>query len=571
MGTLSKAKERRLARMLEEAEVVTPEQWKEIMSAHHENEKDIEQILEEKGYIKKEELGILTSMQDEVSFIDLHQYKIDPQVLRLIPMAMAHKYKSMPIAIVNEMLIVAMDDPHDFQAIEDLAAMAGRSIEAVQSNAEDIEEYINLNYRSGGEIEQQVSSIADALIKEASKGKMEDGTMDVAADSPIARTVNMILGQALKDKASDVHIEPQEDRLRIRYRIDGILHDAMSLPLDVHLPLISRLKIMAGMNIAERRRPQDGQLSLDIEGRHIDVRVASTDTVCGEKIVMRILDKSFALLDLTELGFLSHDMERFRQIIHAPFGMILLSGPTGSGKTTTLYSALGQLNRFERNIMTIEDPVEYHFGDISQISVNEQAGMTFSAGLRALMRLDPDVILVGEIRDAETAGIAIQAALTGHLVLSSIHANDAVGVVYRLMDLGVEPFLISSALLGVVAQRMVRRVCTHCKKPITAPTGEREIYEKEMKEKRNEFFYGQGCSSCANTGYKGRTGVHELLTVSEDLRRLILNNAPSSEIRNQAINDGMTTMWHNAMLRVQQGITTPYEVLRNVGSISDDN
>ena len=571
MATLSKAKEKTLGRMLEEAEVVTSEQWKEVLALYQEAEKDIVQILEEKGYISKEELGILTSMQDEVSFIDLHQYKIDPQVLRMIPANMAHKYKVMPIAIVNEALVVAMDDPHDFRAIEDLSTRAGRRIEAVQSNTSDIEEYINLNYRSGGQIEQQVSGITESLLREASKEKIDDGAMDLAADSPIARTVNMILAQAVNDKTSDVHIEPQEDRLRIRYRIDGILHDAMSLPLDVHLPLVSRLKIMAGMNIAERRRPQDGQLSLEIDERPIDVRVATTDTVSGEKVVMRILDKSFALLDLTELGFLAHDMDRFKQIIHAPFGMILLSGPTGSGKTTTLYSALGQLNRYERNIMTIEDPVEYHFSDISQISVNEQASLTFANGLRALMRLDPDVILVGEIRDSETAGVAIQAALTGHLVLSSIHANDSVGVIYRLMDLGVEPFLISSALLGVVAQRMVRRVCTHCKKPMVPSPGEREVYEKEIKEKRNEFFYGQGCSSCANTGYRGRTGVHELLTVSEELRRMILSNAPSSDIKRQAIEDGMVTMWHNAMLKVQQGITTPYEVIRNVGSISNAN
>ena len=561
--------ERELGKLLEQAELITAEKYQELLARQKETQQPIERVLSEEGVIDPDELALLASMQQETSFVNLGEHKFEQRALSLFSAEKARDMNVLPITIVNETLVIAVEDPTDDALLDDLKAQAGMPIEAVRADPEDIKAYIALNYKTGGDIEKEVSHIAMTLEAEAKKTRVQGGNADLAADSPIARTVDMLVIQAANDKASDVHIEPQEDRLRIRYRIDGILHDVMSLPLDVHPPLVSRMKIMAGMNIADRRRPQDGKFSVEAEGRHIDIRAATTDTVHGEKMVLRLLDKSVALLDLTELGFLAHDLQRFNRLISAPYGMILLSGPTGSGKTTTLYSAIGQLNRYEKNIMTIEDPVEYHFNDISQIQVHEQAGMTFASGLRALMRLDPDVILVGEIRDGETAGIAIQAALTGHLVLSSIHANDAVGVIYRLTDLGVEPFLIGSSLLGVVAQRMVRRVCSHCKKPMPAPEQERMLYENEMREKRREFFYGRGCSLCANTGYRGRTGVHELLTVTEELRRLILNNANSNDIRAQAIKDGMIPMWHNAMLKVKQGITTPYEVQRNVASIAD--
>ncbi|MFO8100810.1 MAG: GspE/PulE family protein [Dehalococcoidia bacterium] len=562
--------ERELGKLLQQAEIISAEKYEELLATREKNEKDIEEILFEEGLITPDELGLLTSMQQETSFVELGEHKIEQRALNLISGEKARELNILPVAIVNDELVIAVPDTGDDELMDEIKAKAGMPINPVQADPDEIKDYINLNYKTGGgDIQKEVGHIAMSLEAEAKKMKIDSG-QDLAADSPIARTVDMLVAQAADDKASDIHIEPQEDRLRVRYRIDGILHDVMSLPLDVHPPLVSRMKIMSGMNIADRRRPQDGQFSVDCgEGRVIDIRAATTDTVHGEKMVLRLLDKSLALLDLTELGFLPHDLERFQRLIKAPYGMILLSGPTGSGKTTTLYSAIGQLNRYEKNIMTIEDPVEYHFNDISQIQTNDQAGMTFASGLRALMRLDPDVILVGEIRDAETAGIAIQAALTGHLVLSSIHANDSVGVVYRLMDLGVEPFLIASSLLGVVAQRMVRRVCTHCKKAMPAPPAERQIYEQELKERRQQFFYGRGCSICSNTGYRGRTGVHELLTVTEDLRRLILNDGTSQEIRAQAIKDGMVPMWHNAMLKVKQGITTPYEVLRNVASISE--
>jgi len=341
----------------------------------------------------------------------------------------------------------------------------------------------------------------------------------------------------------------------------------MSLPVSVHSALISRIKIMAGMNIAERRRPQDGQISIKEGDRELDIRVATINTVHGEMAVLRLLNKSFALLSLSDLGFLPESLEQYRMMLKMPFGMILISGPTGSGKTTTLYASVNQMDNVERNVITIEDPVEYRFKSINQVQVNPTAAVTFAAGLRATMRLDPDVILVGEIRDSETARIAVQAALTGHLVLSSIHANDTAGVIYRLIDLGVEPFLVASAVIGVVAQRMVRRVCPNCSRVTTVPSEEQLSYEREMEEKRSQFVYGAGCNFCARTGYLGRTGIYEVMVLSEGLRRLILTGAGSDPIRKLALQEGLITLWHDGMMKVRAGVTTPYEVIRNVYTI----
>jgi len=377
----------------------------------------------------------------------------------------------------------------------------------------------------------------------------------------------MIMAQAVRDRASDIHIEPQEDRVRVRFRIDGILHDAMSLPPTTLEPLVSRVKILAEMNITEHRRPQDGQFSIDVGNRKVDVRAATTETACGESAVLRILDKSMSLFTLAELGFLPEALKKYREMLKSPFGMILVAGPTGSGKTTTLYASISQLDRNERNIVTIEDPIEYRFMDLKQIQVNEKAGMTFAAGLRAIMRLDPDIILVGEIRDSETAKTAVQAALTGHLVLSSIHANDASSVPFRLLDLGVEAYLISSVSVGVVAQRMVRRICHHCRAPDQPSMEERVAYDEEMGQGQVIFYHGAGCNLCSNTGYLGRTGVFELLPFGEGIRRTLLAGASVSDMKAEAIREGMVTLRQDGMLKVKEGITTPYEVLRNVFSI----
>ena len=558
-----------LGQILEKDGLITSEQWQNVLAIHVKSGKDISQILDEQGLVTARELSIIAGMQHNVPFIDLKQQRIAPQALQLIPESMARRYTAIPISVVDNVLTVAMENPWDIRALEDLIAQSRMTVKQVASIPSDIRDFIERSYNVSSEIEQQISHIPKLTPKQ--KTERERLSSDLIAETPIVRAVDLLIEQAVKDRASDVHIEAQEDRLRIRYRIDGILHDMMSLPLSVHLPLVSRLKILAGMDIADRRRPQDGQFSLEIEGKKVDFRVATSDTVHGEMAVLRILDKSFALLDLTDLGFLPEALQKYRRMLNSPFGMILLSGPTGSGKTTTLYSSVNQINHDERNIVTIEDPVEYRFNNINQIQVTASAGMTFANGLRAIMRLDPDVILVGEIRDRETAAIAIQASLTGHLVLSSIHANDSVGAVFRLLDLGIEPILISSSLIGVVAQRMVRRVCAHCRRRIAASPEDQAIYEKEMGEKRTEFFYGQGCNYCANTGYSGRCGVFEIFDMSEKTRHMVLTDASAGAIRQSAIQEGMVSMWRDGMLKVKQGITTPYELLRNVYSIAQNN
>lgn len=555
-----------LGEALVKAGLLSAEQLHDAIELQKQSGSEFSQILVEKGFVTAQEVAILTGLQRNIPFVDLTQQKIHPEALKLIPEAMARKCNAIPLAIDDGSLTVAMEQPWNVEIIEDLVAQARMMIKPVLAVSADILPAINRNYKVGAELEKQISNISVPATQR--KEVKERISSDIVAQAPIVRAVDLIVGQAIKDHASDIHIEPQESELRIRFRIDGILHNSFSLPREVHLSLISRLKIIAGMNIADRRRPQDGQFSTKVEGREVDVRVASSDTTHGEMLVLRILDKSFAVLGLSQLGFLPDALQKYRSMLISPFGMILLSGPTGSGKTTTLYASLNQLNSEERNVITVEDPVEYRFDNINQIQVNARAGIDFANGLRAIMRLDPDVILVGEIRDGETARIATQAALTGHLVLSSIHANDSVGVLFRLMDLGIEPFIISSALVGVVAQRMVRRVCLHCRKLVRVPDEERVIYEQEMKEKRAEFYYGSGCHLCANTGYLGRYGVFEIMVMTEKLRRMLITEADAGAIRSEAVKEGMVSMWHDGMLKVKQGITTPYELLRNVYTIS---
>jgi type II secretory ATPase GspE/PulE/Tfp pilus assembly ATPase PilB-like protein len=378
----------------------------------------------------------------------------------------------------------------------------------------------------------------------------------------------MIIDEAVKARASDIHLQPQEDKLLVRCRTDGTLHNMLSLPLMTATPLISRIKILANMNIADHHRPQDGQFSVRTKyGQSIDIRVGTVATVYGEMAALRLLDKSRAIMDLPELGFLPQTLNKYQEMLKVPYGMILVSGPTGAGKTTTLYASLNCLDCTERNIITIEDPVEYRFLNINQIQVNPRAGLTFASGLRSILRLDPDVILVGEVRDAETARIAVQSALTGHLVLSSIHANDAVGVVFRLLDLGIEPFLVASALIGVVAQRMVRRTCADCAQVSEAPLLEQMSYHRETGENRKEFSCGSGCKSCSYTGYHGRTGLFEILKISDEIRMMLLKGTTASELRNQAMHEGMIPLIKDGMLKVKSNLTTPTEVLRNAFSV----
>ena len=487
----------------------------------------------------------------------------DPEVLRLVPEAMARKYIAIPMTIEGNVLRVAMANPSDILALEALASWSQMRIESEASSQEVVLEAIDLNYKNYGEIEKQISNISSGDERISDKQLI----IDTSTDAPVAQALTLIIDEAVKARASDIHLHPGEDKLRVRYRIDGTLQEMFSLPLVTLTPIISRIKILANMNIADHHRPQDGQFSVKTKGRLIDIRVAIVATVYGEMAVLRLLDKSRATLALAELGFLPDSLNKYEKMIKVPYGIILVSGPTGAGKTTTLYASVNSLNQTERNIITVEDPVEYRFSNINQIQVNPRAGLTFASGLRSILRLDPDVILIGEIRDAETAGIAIQSALTGHLVLSSIHANDAVGVVQRLLDLGVEPFLVSSALIGVVAQRMVRQVCPNCARLIKASTEESLIYSQEMGEQRSEFFYGSGCKSCANSGYRGRMGIFEILCTSDGIKTLLVKGTTASELRSQAIKEGMVTLLRDGMTKVKKNLTTPSEVLRNAYSV----
>jgi general secretion pathway protein E len=481
-----------------------------------------------------------------------------PEALQLIPEVMARRYNAIPLTISGRTLEVAMADPTDIFALETLSAQSRMRIKPIAATTQEIRDAIDFNYKAYSEIEKQVSSIS--IPAEETDEKL---AISVTTDTPLVQALNLLVEEAVKARASDIHIEPEEDRLRVRYRIDGTLQDMMSLPLNVHRALISRIKILGEMNIADHFRPQDGQFSTVAKGRPIDVRVATAPTVSGETAVLRLLDKSMATLGLSQLGLLPDSLAKYESMLKVPFGMILISGPTGAGKTTTLYASINSLDTQGGNVITIEDPAEYRFKDINQIQVNPQAGITFASGLRSILRLDPDVILVGEIRDAETANIAVQAALTGHLMLSSIHANDTASVLPRLIDLKVEPFLVASAVIGIVAQRMVRRICPDCSHLVEAPLVEQIAYEREMGEKQAKFLCGTGCKSCAYTGYLGRTGIFEILTMSDAIGGMICNQASSSAIRSQALKDGMISIMNDGMRKVKEGITTPSEVLRN--------
>jgi general secretion pathway protein E len=561
-ATTDRAPKKSLGEMLVEEKLITLAQLESAQTLLRQQGGKLGDILLNQGLVKDEQLAIVLSIQLNLPLIDLKRHTVQPHALRLIPEEMARKRALIPLDIVNDSLMVVMADPEDVRTIEDVKAQTKMRVEVALGVRSDIERAIDLNYRSSGAIEKQVSKFIPAST---------DKTEDIAtstARTPIAETLDLLIAQAVKDRASDVHIEPQEDRLRIRYRIDGILHDMFSFPLNIHSSLVSRVKILSEMDISEQRRPQDGQFSIKIGGNEVDIRAATMETPYGERVTLRILDKSLALFTLTELGFQSDVLNKYRTMLKSPLGMILVGGPTGSGKTTTLYASINELDRNERNIMTIEDPIEYSFMDINQSQVNTKAGITFAGGLRAIMRHDPDVILVGEIRDKDTATTAIQAALTGHLVLSSIHANDAVGVLFRLMDLDAETASISSTLIGIASQRMVRRICPNCRAPYQPPEDELVAFNKELENQAVTFYHGMGCNLCANTGYRGRIGIFEFLVMSEAIRKMLRSHAGAGEIRTQAIAEGMVTMKQDGMLKVKEGITSISEVMRSVFSIN---
>ena len=516
---------------------------------------DIDVVLD---IIERSEAG-----RERFPLVDLSQYPVQANAIQMVPQELARKHCVLPLRIENNILNVAMCDPTDLMAIEDLRVRTGLRIKTVRARREDLDKAISEQYEDLGAIERQVQRFT-FNTPEAAEQQADRVAAEAVSQTPVVRAIDLMLQQAVRDRASDIHIEPQDDHLRVRYRIDGVLQDAIRLPKRVHPAIISRIKVLSALNIAERRRPQDGQFNAIIDGRSIDFRVATANTVNGEMAVLRVLDKQISVKSLPDLGFLPDMLERYKKVTTAPWGIILIAGPTGSGKTSTLYATLHQLDSTELKIITIEDPVEYRFEGISQMQVNHRANVTFASGMRAAVRLDPDVILVGEIRDEETATTAVQASLTGHLVFSTIHANDPVGAVLRLADLGVEPFLITSSLLGVLSQRLVRKVCPQCKVLQEVPFNERAAYQEILGEDMERFWVGTGCSYCAQTGYRGRVALFDFMELDDNLRKLILQGASSAELREHAHKAGSGGMMEDGMLKVKQGITTPGEVLKRV-------
>jgi len=506
------------------------------------------------------------SFQLNVPTVDLQQLKVQPEALALVPIAWALEHNVLPLTLEDNSLTVVTDHPDDLHIIDTLAALTNREIKTVIPMRGNLRDAITSYYATTDQSAQTLMDIL-AAVQVSTVTEEATGLAEAASEAPIVRAVDWILTEAVKERASDIHIVPEETILRIRYRIDGVLHDAASLPLETQSAILTRLKILADMNIAERRRAQDGSFTDHLAGKEIDFRVATIGTNWGESAVLRVLDKSFNLFELEQIGMPPYLKEQYEASLTSPFGMIIISGPTGSGKTTTLYASLLILNSDEMNIMSIEDPIEYKFKGVRQIQVNFMAGINFASGLRASMRMDPDVILVGEIRDEETARTAVTASLTGHLVMSSIHANDAVGALVRLVDLGVEPFLVTSAVIATASQRLVRRVCPKCAELKEATPSDALAYKQITGKERNEFHYGKGCSHCSFTGFRGRIGVFEVLVVTDSIRSLIAKQAGSSEIKAQAMKDGMLPMRHHGMILAKEGITTPGEVARSVFTI----
>ena len=513
-------------------------------------------ILVEEGFVKETDLVKTLARHIGLEFVSLDEITIDPSATALIPEPLARRYTAIPISFEDNSLVVAMADPANVLAIDDIRAITGLDVIPRVGTKTEIEDAISRM----AQFDDSVSDLGDLLDDQA---EVEDlGALEASVDeAPVVKLVNTIITRAINERASDIHIEPGEKDLRVRFRIDGVLHEAMSTPRAIANAMVSRLKIMADINIAERRLPQDGRISLKVSGKQIDLRVATLPSVYGEKVVLRILDRSSVMLELTDLGFGERNLERFQEAYERPYGAILVTGPTGSGKSTTLYATLNVINDIRVNIITVEDPVEYRLAGITQIQVNRKAGLTFASALRSILRADPDIALIGEIRDRETAQIAIEAALTGHLVLSTLHTNDAASSIGRLIEMEVEPYLVASSIDGILAQRLARRLCDKCK---ASAKPSAEHFEKLSLKVPKEIFTPEGCGSCSQTGYRGRLALHEVLLVDEEIQRLSVEHRPSDEIKAASLEAGMTTLWQDGIEKVALGLTSIEEIMRVV-------
>jgi len=566
---------RTVADIVREVAKVTDEQLRQALDVQRESREPLAQILVTMGLITEKEKVRILGRQWGIPFCDLAERQIDRDLLKLVPHHLLQRWKAVPIDRNGPRLVVAMSNPLDVYAIDQMRLVTGMDIESVIASSEDISQALGQSASAREELQgalqdmsQEFGDAGDIQVQASAKEGEDDLSLDqlreMVDDAPVVRLVNLIIHQALRDKASDIHVQPEISRVRIRYRIDGILHDVMTVPKKAQAPLLSRIKVMADLDIAEKRAAQDGRISLRTGSGEYDFRVSTNPGVHGEKIVMRILDKRGVQVRLDQLGIPNIMMDDFEALINRSYGIIAVTGPTGSGKSTTLYSALNVLNSPEKNILTIEDPVEYQLPGLTQTQVNVRAGVTFASALRTFLRQDPDIILVGEVRDPETALIATESALTGHLVFSTLHTNDAPTAVARLIEMGIEPFLVASAVIGVLAQRLVRVICPECKEAYTPPVEAFRRLNLAMDLESVTFYRGQGCERCRHSGYRGRIGVFELMLITNHLRELILRKAPTHELRQAGLEAGMMTLRQDAMQKILEGITTMEEALRVV-------
>ncbi len=545
--------------LLVEEGIIDELQLDEVLAEYEETGKPIGRILVEKGFLTEEDLLAVLADQAGFEFVDLTEYPIDPSAAALVPDSICRRYGLIAIGFNGPKLVVAMSDPQNVIARDDVKSVTGKDIEVVVAAPGAILEALDKLSRLDTDIEAFASEGGE---EEEDLAKLKE----ISEEAPAVRFVNMLISQAVQDRASDIHVEPQNKEVVVRYRIDGVLKEHMRSPKSIHAALVSRLKIMADMNIAEHRIPQDGRISMKIMGREVDMRASCIPTVWGEKFVMRILDKQAGIVPLDKLGLLEENAEKLKAAYTKPYGAIFCSGPTGSGKTTTLYSILKVIASPDKNTVTVEDPVEYKIPGLCQVQVNPKAGLTFASALRGIVRADPDIIMVGEIRDLETAHIAVESALTGHLVLSSIHTNDAPSTPARLVEMGVEPYLVGSALDCVVSQRLARRLCERCKEPYQ-PTEETLVNVGWPLEEETELpviYKAVGCGHCSKTGYRGRIAVHEIMNVTEEIERMIVERRTSEEIKKVAVMEGMKPLRLDGLAKVRLGITSIDEVMRVV-------
>ncbi|MCO4768839.1 MAG: type IV-A pilus assembly ATPase PilB [Deltaproteobacteria bacterium] len=556
----------RLGELLVRERLITPLQLQQAVEEQRSGGGRLGYQLTKMGFIEENELTAFLSKQYGVPSIDLNEFDIEPEIIKLIPKEVVLKHQVIPVNRTGSTLIVAMADPSNIFAIDDIKFLTGYNVEVVVASEQAIEGAVEKYYTSNVTFDDVMLDFDedDVDVIDAEEDMNELDLEKSAGDAPVIKLVNLILLDAIRKGASDIHVEPFEKQLRVRYRIDGMLYEVMKPPVKLKHAITSRIKIMSQLDIAERRLPQDGRIKLKMgRNKEMDFRVSVLPVIWGEKIVLRLLDKSNLQLDMTKLGFEEKTLESFKVSIHQPYGMILITGPTGSGKTTTLYSVLSELNTTETNISTAEDPVEYNLFGINQVQMHDDIGLNFSSSLRSFLRQDPDIILVGEIRDFETAEIGIKAALTGHLVLSTLHTNDAPSSVSRLLNMGIEPFLVASAVILIGAQRLLRKLCVECREPVEVPR--QVLIDLGVHPDEVEDFVvqrGAGCRVCNNTGYKGRIAVYEIMAMSEELREFVLNGASTLELKREAIRQGMKSLRMSAVTKLSEGTTTLDEVSR---------